>query len=217
MFVHIFDCDGVITDTNELKTKAFNFVAKKYLSDKASKELLEFHKKNLGKSRWEKFNFIKAIGLNENYKTEYLCEEYANFIESSIYDHPLVPRVKDYLESIINKSEDYIYVASGGESEQVKRLLKHHRLNIHKKNIFGSPEKKIDIVKKIKKKHENLNFVLYGDSFYDAECAKLIKSKFIFVSGYTTCDTNKILNNYSIDMEIKDFNGLNLNKIKEIF
>ena len=44
MNVHIFDCDGVITDTNEIKSSAFEFVAKKYLSNKALIKLLEFHK-----------------------------------------------------------------------------------------------------------------------------------------------------------------------------
>ena len=40
MNVHIFDCDGVITDTNEIKSSAFEFVAKKYLSNKALIKLL---------------------------------------------------------------------------------------------------------------------------------------------------------------------------------
>ena len=62
MKVHIFDCDGVITDTNDIKTDAFKHVAKKYLCKKAITKLLEFHGNNLGKSRWEKFNFIKAKG-----------------------------------------------------------------------------------------------------------------------------------------------------------
>ena len=32
MLVHIFDCDGVITDTNSLKTDAFESIADEFLS-----------------------------------------------------------------------------------------------------------------------------------------------------------------------------------------
>ena len=57
MLVHIFDCDGVITDTNSLKTDAFESIADEFLSKEAKELLLNYHNSNGGKSRWEKFNY----------------------------------------------------------------------------------------------------------------------------------------------------------------
>lgn len=205
MNVHIFDCDGVITDTNQIKSNAFEYVAKKYLSNKALIKLLEFHKKNLGKSRWEKFNYLKINGLNLKFETDYLCKEYADYVESNMYKKKLVPHINEYINSLVSCDENIIYIASGGESNQVKRLIKYHNININEKNIFGSPTKKEDIVKRISKKHINCKFFLYGDSIYDSKCAELIKAKFIFVSGYTASDAKEISKNYPIALEIKNF------------
>ena len=205
MKVHIFDCDGVITDTNDIKTDAFRHVAEKYLCKKAITKLLEFHSNNLGKSRWEKFNFIKAKGLNLNYETDFLCEKYSFYVESNIFNKGLVPYVKDYINNLYKNKENKLFIASGGESSQVKRLMNYHHISIPEDNIFGSPEDKQNIVKRIKKTFNNSEFIFYGDSIYDAECAALINAKFIFVSGYTTSKVKQIKDNYPIALEIKNF------------
>ena len=217
MFVHIFDCDGVISDTNEIKSDAFKYVARKYLSNEALIKLIEFHENNIGKSRWEKFNFLKVNGLNDEFETDFLCQEYAFYVENYMYKKPLVPYIKKYINSLEKNSENIIYIASGGESNQVKRLIKFHKINIMENNIFGSPTKKIDIVKTIKKKHVKSKFILYGDSLYDSKCAALIEAKFIFISGYTNCEAKAISKNYPIALEIRDFEEFSFSKIKNIF
>ena len=216
MNVHIFDCDGVISDTNEIKSNAFRYVAGKYLSNEALVKLLEFHENNIGKSRWEKFNFLKVKGLNVEFETDFLCQEYAFYVESYMYKKPLVPYIKEYINSLKKNSENIIYIASGGESNQVKRLMKFHNINIIQNNIFGSPTKKIEIVKRIKKKHENSKFILYGDSYYDSKCASIIEAKFIFISGYTNCEAKMISKDYPIALEIKDFEEFSFSRIKSI-
>ena len=91
MFVHIFDCDGVILDTNRLKTDAFSFVGKKHLPIKVKNKLIEFHATNLGKSRWEKFLFIKKYFSLKNLNIDELCEEYGNYVEEQMYKKKLIP------------------------------------------------------------------------------------------------------------------------------
>ena len=52
--VFIFDCDGVILDSNILKSEAFEHALT--LEDKSDVErLIQYHKDNGGISRYEKF------------------------------------------------------------------------------------------------------------------------------------------------------------------
>ena len=64
----IFDCDGVILNSNQLKTNAFRKVFEKY-NINAVDEFIEYHRSNGGVSRYIKIeNFLKNILLRENLK-----------------------------------------------------------------------------------------------------------------------------------------------------
>ena len=56
----IFDCDGVLLDSNSAKSDAFYKVALPY-GDNCARELLNFHKKNGGISRNKKFDYFVNI------------------------------------------------------------------------------------------------------------------------------------------------------------
>ena len=59
----IFDCDGVILNSNNIKTEAFGEVVA-YFGDQASKSLINFHLERGGISRYEKFKyFVEVIAL----------------------------------------------------------------------------------------------------------------------------------------------------------
>ena len=81
MIIHIFDCDGVITDTNQLKTIAFEETAKKNIPKEYIPHLLKFHRKNGGKSRWEKFEYIKNNFSLDFLNIEDLCQDFARNVE----------------------------------------------------------------------------------------------------------------------------------------
>ena len=60
----IFDCDGVILNSNKIKTESFYKVAKKF-GEKEAIKLVKFHLSNGGISRYEKFKFFLEI-IKEN-------------------------------------------------------------------------------------------------------------------------------------------------------
>ena len=55
----IFDCDGVILNSNQIKSDAFYNVAKQF-GDIAAKKLLKFHLENGGISRYKKFEYLMS-------------------------------------------------------------------------------------------------------------------------------------------------------------
>ena len=61
----IFDCDGVILDTNKIKTEAFKKTLNKYPKEKIDK-LIAFHKENGGVSRKIKFEYFFNNIINDS-------------------------------------------------------------------------------------------------------------------------------------------------------
>ena len=56
----IFDFDGVILKSHNIKTEGFYFIFKKF-GHIVAKKAQNYHKKNIGISRLKKFKFIKKI------------------------------------------------------------------------------------------------------------------------------------------------------------
>ena len=70
-YSYIFDCDGVILDSNKLKTEAFREI----LIDERYEDIelfIEYHQLNQGINRYEKLKyFFEQIKKTKNYETEY--------------------------------------------------------------------------------------------------------------------------------------------------
>ena len=84
----IFDCDGIILNSNKIKTEAFKEVVYHY-GNEAAEELVKFHVMNGGISRYEKFNyFFETIASNHNIdknsiNVEKLIENYGSKVKKT--------------------------------------------------------------------------------------------------------------------------------------
>ena len=83
----IFDCDGVILDSNEVKTLAFMEVMNNE-SVLHRKEFIEYHIENTGISRYKKFKYyytkIKKINNYEN-ELDKLLFDFSNLLKKKHY------------------------------------------------------------------------------------------------------------------------------------
>ena len=207
--IFIFDCDGVLIDSNDLKTKAFELVASSFFEKHVSMDLISYHMKNRGKSRWDKFNYIISkyqikIPLNV------LVDAFSMFLEDKLYSCDVVPGAIEFVNKKVDTGHK-AFVASAGEQEQVQKLLKLKGCKLDYDQIYGSPESKLNIVKMLKAKFNQTNFVFFGDSVHDAECSLSIGARFVFVSGYTDTSSSEIcsiLGDKFINVE--DFNSPDL-------
>jgi len=67
----VFDCDGVVLDSNQVKTQAFFDVAKQYGLEAANK-LVEYHVLHGGVSRYKKFEYFIQVILKKKLKKKSL-------------------------------------------------------------------------------------------------------------------------------------------------
>ena len=208
--LHIFDCDGVLILSNKLKTESFKEIASKFVPNNLVNKFIDFHKANGGVSRWEKFSYLRNIAIDYDLPdVDSLSDDFGSLVDSKLNNISPIPGALEYIEKLVRKSS-IIYVVSGGEQSQVRRILMSLKFNIVPEKILGSPISKEIHFKNIRNKHQCLDAMTYGDSLLDAKCAVSINSKFTFVSQDSETNTKEINDNLLIKFfSIHNFISLN--------
>lgn len=185
----IFDCDGVILNSNKVKTRAFYTVALKY-GEQAADLLVEYHIKNGGISRYQKFEYffrhILEKELNQD-ELKSILDEFAEEVETGLLSSDLAIGL-DILRDAY-RVPSWVIVSGGDQRELndvfYRRKIKHY----FDGGIFGSPDNKEDILSREKRNGRiELPAIFFGDSEYDHKVAVNSGLDFIFVSGWTEFD-----------------------------
>ena len=185
----IFDCDGIILNSNKIKTEAFREVVSHY-GDNAAEELVKFHVMNGGISRYEKFNyFYENIASNHNLdkksiNVEKLIENYGSKVKKKLEVCEVSIQIMQYRQY----SDAIWFIVSGSDQNELKKIFKKKQLkDSFNGGIYGSPLSKDEIFKNIfKDKMDEISKSLYiGDSKYDYLAAKKIGMDFVFLSKWS--------------------------------
>ena len=185
----IFDCDGIILNSNKIKTESFKEVVYHY-GKEAAEELVKFHVMNGGISRYEKFNyFFETIASNHNLdknsiNVEKLIENYGSKVEKKLEVCEISTQIMKYRKY----SNGVWYVVSGSDQNELIKIFKKKQLkNSFDGGIYGSPLSKYEIFKNIfKDKIDEISKSIYiGDSKYDYLAAKKIGMDFVFLSKWS--------------------------------
>lgn len=181
----IFDCDGVILDSNKVKTQAFYNAVSSYGHEPASK-LVEYHVANGGVSRYIKFDYffreILCVNDYDNALSASLAR-YANEVKSGLMECAITPQ----LEFLKQHTSSSWMIASGGDQSELRELFEARGIsNLFELGIYGSPDKKEDIVKRELAQQDLTTPILFiGDSRYDFEVANANGLDFVFVNAWS--------------------------------
>jgi len=183
---YVFDCDGVLIDSNRVKTDAFYQVAIEYGKDVAE-EFSTYHKDNGGISRQEKFKYLFCEILNypelpqEAY--DKALDEYARYVINGLTHCDVLPGVREFIEHLPEDSKKY--VVSGGAEEEVRWVLKLKGLATFFDGIYGNPIDKMNLVLNLKLDDKDYPGIFFGDARYDYVVASKFELDFVFLSGVT--------------------------------
>ncbi len=183
----VFDCDGVLLNSNKLKIKAMENA----LKDAGCKTVevnkcTTFFASNFGKSRFYHIdyfvnNYINLEGTNiENFKKEILSN-YSKQCESLYFLADITP----FTKKLLIESQAIKYVASGSEQNELRTVFKARQLDSYFNDVLGSPEKKSVHLSSILKRNLNSKAVMIGDAFSDLEAAQINNIDFIFYSPFS--------------------------------
>lgn len=183
----VFDCDGVILDSNRVKTDAF-FAAAKGYGDLAASALVKYHVQHGGISRYAKFEYFlrHIIGRHEidSDELERLLRAYAENVVQGLLDCDIAEGIFE-LRSQTEGSR--WLVVSGGDQAELRKVFEARDLSsLFDGGIFGSPANKDQILERELQSGRLVQpAVFLGDSQYDYEAATRAGLDFIYLSGWS--------------------------------
>lgn len=187
----VFDCDGVILNSNQVKTDAFYKAALPY-GEALAEQLVDYHVSHGGISRYTKFEYFlknivpKDIVAKESFESQLktLLTKYAQLVRQGLLECEVAPGLKELRK--LTRNTKWLIVSGGDQAELNEIFLKRNLSHLFDGGIYGSPDTKDEILnREIKNSSITLPALFLGDSKYDYEAASKAKLDFIFLSGWS--------------------------------
>ena len=175
-FKHLFfDFDGVLFNSNKIRTEGFKIIFKKFPKPFIDK-LVDYHDMNGGLSRYHKIKYFFENILKEEITDEKLqnyANEYGKFMSKKLFDQRL--KISDSINFLKNNRAKFIqiFIVSGSDQNELRSLCEFLEIKNLFNGIYGSPTIKNELVKNVLKKNslKLKDCCLIGDSLNDKEAA----------------------------------------------
>jgi phosphoglycolate phosphatase-like HAD superfamily hydrolase len=170
----IFDFDGVIAESVDVKTEAFAELYKGYGKEIQNK-VIAHHLAHGGVSRFEKFRHYHGQFLHRNItdrEMQALSEEFSRLVLTKVIQAPFV---KGAYSFITTRGGDFdMFISSGTPEEEIRKIIQARGLAAFFKDIYGSPDQKSKHVKRIisASEYHRDEVVFIGDALSDREAAE---------------------------------------------
>lgn len=176
----VFDCDGVILESVDVKTQAFRRIGEAF-SQEIADRLVMHHSMHGGVSRYKKFAWLYEECLGRGITPEEeaeLNERFVRYALEEIMLCPLVPGILDVLERWNGRVP--MYVASGAPQEELEFVLQKRNLAGYFDGICGYPPGKTELLQGILQKTGAApsDTVMVGDAATDMYAAEAAHTLF---------------------------------------
>lgn len=177
----IFDFDGVLAESVDVKTRAFEALYAEY-GDRIVEQVRDYHLQHGGISRFEKFRYYHEVLLGKTLTKDeenQLGDRFSQYVEDAVVESVYVAGAYNFLENYYQSIP--LFVASGTPDVELKRIVSRRNMAHYFISVHGSPAKKGDIIQDILTKHSfNPDHVLMiGDAIADYEGAIAAGVKFM--------------------------------------
>lgn len=176
-----WDFDGVIKESVEVKTQAFQKLFQ-FSGKEVVEKVTEHHLNNGGMSRFQKIPiYLTYAGVEISPATELLyCNNFGDLVEEAVVKADWVEGVEDIIKNKCNTSQHYILVTATPQNE-IERILNRLSIMLDFSNIFGAPMTKSEAITscldiyRIPPKET----IMIGDSRADYEASRNCGTNFI--------------------------------------
>ena len=194
--VLLWDFDGVIMDSNPIRTQGFEEVLKGYPQQQVD-ELMIFHKQNGGLPRYDKFRYFFEKIRGEQVNEQLIASLSARFSEimlNKLMDSSLlIPDSVAFIKA--NYKKFIMHIVSGSDQTELRSVCAYLGLTQYFVSIVGSPVLKPQLVKQLLHGYgyKTGNVALIGDSVNDHDAAV---SNNIDFYGYNNAALLKLSGSY---------------------
>src|SRR5450830_1436485 len=184
----VFDCDGVVLNSNQLKIEAYYATAQNFgASHEQSQALVNYHVEYGGISRFVKFDYFLREIMHRavtDADVEFLLADFGREVERRLLGCEIVPRLHDLKLATPNAKWMMI---SGGDQQELRKILAQRQIaELFDAGIFGSPDNKDAVLaRELASGHLVKPAMFFGDSKYDHQASTRAGLDFIFFSGWT--------------------------------
>ena len=181
----IYDFDGVIAESVQVKTDAFTSLYKPYGQD-IVKKVVEHHEANGGMSRFDKFRLYHESFLNKTITDEQitgLASQFSELVVDKVIAAPYVSGALEYIKKCYKKYK--LFISTGTPTNEIHQILNGRGIAKYFIEVHGSPEKKSAHISKIMSKY-NYNpdeLIFYGDANTDIDASEQARVPFVLIKN----------------------------------
>jgi len=204
----VFDCDGVVLNSNQLKIQAYYDVAIKFGANKTQAQaLVDHHVKLGGISRYPKFEYFLHEIMQQAFTEQAmqaLLDRFTAEVKRLLTDCEIAPDLMRVREA--NPHAKWMII-SGGDQAELRDIFQQRGIDkMFDAGIFGSPHNKDDILARELAAGNIIKPALFiGDSRYDQQASSNAGLDFVFLSAWTDVEGWQ---DYCANHQITVFNHL---------
>ena len=198
----VFDCDGVVLNSNKTKVNAYFSVAKRMGgTDEQAQAFVQHHVTKGSFPRNGKIEYYLKNIVNQVVTPE-IIQQYLTAFEEILDETLMQCEIAPDLLRVKEATPQASWMLlSGGDQAELRRVFpKRDLAHLFEAGIFGGPDTKDDVLSR-EKAYGNLQLpaLFVGDSKYDHQAASRAGLQFVFLSDWTEvrdwqayCAENKI-------------------------
>ena len=178
----IFDFDGVVVESGDIKTQAFANLYRSY-GETIMAEVARYHKLNGGMSRYQKFHYFQRHLLEKPPLTpdeeQQLDRQFSELVVEAVIASEAVPGAAELIRK--ESARIPLFVASGTPEAELNTIVIRRGLASYFTEVRGSPTPKQTLIADILSAHalSPERVLMIGDALIDYQSAQLNKIAFL--------------------------------------
>ena len=185
--VLIYDFDGVICDSVNIKTEAFVEMYQPY-GKEIQEKVKTYHLVHGGISRFEKFRYFESYLLGNKVteaKINDLASRFSALVKEKVIAANYIPGALEFISKNKHKKQ---FICTGTPQTEIEEIVKEKNIQSLFESVYGSPTSKSLILQMILDKC-NVNTqdcIFFGDAMTDYNAAKKCAMPFIGIKNDET-------------------------------
>lgn len=176
----MFDCDGVLLESVEIKTTAFALLVEPF-GDLAKQRMVDYHRRHGGVSRVDKVRWFYREVLRKSpdeAAEQAMVERFGQLVMDEVTRCAMVPGALEVLHCL----QDVVpmHVCSGTPQTELQDILERRELSPFFRSIRGTPPDKVTLLLDIVQSSgiEPGETLMVGDSQTDLDAALVVGTRF---------------------------------------